>query len=461
MTIAAQNETDVGRASVADANERIPIWTKNLSQSQALQAGALGEVVKAKHIQEMALRSTSSHRLCVDLGGVRLRENGSTITFFSLPGYGPAPTTSSDCTAACKEHAECGQSSFTSDTGECRLLKARGAVMDFRGSYNSSYCGYINEKTLIMGMLKEVYDQQPWVAPPQECAWAGGDCRQSKCCNGVVCDWKYEGCKGYTCYAQTSSDDGFAGCMMEKPGNWNGSVVGGSRQPREMAKAPEGKLIHGTSLFCFIVMVPGSRASAGVVTNEGTLVDIQRKRGIGIFACDDNLVLTGYQSGMGAWGSVSNIDQFIGHWWTVKKDGRWLDHDWIVKVDADAVLFPDRLKWHLEKLRAPSGARLYLKNCNFRFQFMGAFEVMSREALELYFEKSDECSKKIGHQGGEDYYMTTCLDAIGVDHQTDFSLLHDKYAGQDGCCDDWAAAFHFYKTDDRWLRCHKQAVDCR
>merc|ERR1739845_341308 len=100
----------------------------------------------------------------------------------------------------------------------------------------------------------------------------------------------------------------------------------------------------------------------------------------------------GIPSPKAEWGSYSNINSFLKIWDQVKADGRWEQHDWIVKVDADAVFLPDRLKTHIRtQLKTPQGSKVYLRNIKFAFEFMGALEIMTREALALYFEKGHTC----------------------------------------------------------------------
>merc|ERR1719461_2573029 len=58
----------------------------------------------------------------------------------------------------------------------------------------------------------------------------------------------------------------------------------------------------------------------------------------------------------------------------------------------------------------------------------------------------------------------TCMDALGVGHLEDRTLLKDKYArpnhakfnltSVEHCADDVPAAFHPHKSADRWLACH-------
>merc|ERR1712151_1453079 len=101
---------------------------------------------------------------------------------------------------------------------------------------------------------------------------------------------------------------------------------------------------------------------------------------------------------------------------------------------------------------------------------MGSLEVFTKEALQVYldpghFEQqtgAEWCAQKLGHDGGEDFYMKACFDAMGVGHMSDTSLLNDKCTlGTEECMaagtckfdshdvspchDDAAVAFHPYK----------------
>merc|ERR1712066_1005860 len=192
-------------------------------------------------------------------------------------------------------------------------------------------------------------------------------------------------------------------------------------------------------------------------SSEAGLANNMKKTGRSIYQCDEHAFFEGSALGGGDSSSINNIDSFIGAWNKVRDDGRYLKHDWTVKVDCDAVFFPDRLRRHLWDLRTPQGSRVYLKNINFKFQFLGALEIFTKEALEHYFDKSGDCAGKVGHQGGEDYYMEACMDGIGIDHQTDFALLNDKYAATENCGDPWVVAFHFYKAVTHWNDCWQQA----
>mmetsp|Transcript_70390 Transcript_70390/g.177429 ORF Transcript_70390/g.177429 Transcript_70390/m.177429 type:complete len:561 (-) Transcript_70390:253-1935(-) len=302
----------------------------------------------------------------------------------------------------------------------------------------------------------------PVIPPPQKCSWANEDCHETKCCSNIECDYKFENCQGFKCYKKDNFDGGFAGCKPGPPGGWTGQLLGGTIAPREVPKAPADTETQGTSLFCFSVVMWNMPPPQGWQNSEKELANNWKSQGLGIMHCDEHMIVDGMPAPRSGWGSTSNIDVFIKYWQQVRDDGRYKKHDWVAKVDTDAVFFPNRLKMHLESYRAPKGTRAFVLNNAYRFKFLGALEVMTKEALDLYFENADRCSSgEGGHSGGEDYYMKVCLQGIGVDIITDTTLLFDKYAAQDGCNDGWAAAFHFWKKVSSWNYCHTEALNAQ
>jgi hypothetical protein len=244
---------------------------------------------------------------------------------------------------------------------------------------------------------------------------------------------------------------------------WDCTEIGGPNTTYALvAPVPDPNPAMGTSLFCVTVVLPHS--------SEEELKANQEGQQLGIFSpdCDGHHVLTGELVSKGEWQSAANTGVFIRIWKQVKADGQYQDHDWTVKVDLDAVFFPDRLKLHLEKLRAPIGSSVYLKNCGFKFGFMGSLEVLTKGAVNMYLDQIEDCSEHIGHDGGEDYYLMTCLDAIGVGHMVDMSLLRDRYDfgafpggfssdSTEDCSDGWSVAFHPHKHWSNWQACYSIA----
>jgi hypothetical protein len=118
--------------------------------------------------------------------------------------------------------------------------------------------------------------------------------------------------------------------------------------------------------------------------NEPKLVKLQYERGLGIFGCDEHVVLSNvsFQLSPGKPNSEKtvtfpgdmrvkfndwtwkiydvklalNTDVFIRVWRKIFELGHWRNYDWTVKADPDTVLFPSRLRYLLrERPLLPSG----------------------------------------------------------------------------------------------------------
>jgi len=145
----------------------------------------------------------------------------------------------------------------------------------------------------------------------------------------------------------------------------------------------------------------------------------------------------------------------------VKQEGKFWNNDWTIKADPDCVFFGNRISMHLEKMNVGKYDAVYIKNCDFKFRFQGSLEIFSEKAMETYFEYAGMCSDKIGHEGGEDFYIMTCMDAMGVHAIEDDDILYDKYATGEhlilddvsSCNNGWTAAFHPFRTLEVWNNC--------
>jgi len=449
----AGKKTSDALAKNSTAIHQVGVAKGLMSEGKSKEGESKGQMKAAGIMEANALKAVARDRLCVDLPGVWLGSS-SLLSLHRIVGHSNI-TTPQSCTLWCQEHATCKQCAFSFENKTCELFgEATVQPIAFRQTYNSSYCGKIAEKEDMLANVEKVFKMKPWVPDAPSCAWGGDSCLESKCCAAVCMpDAMFTKCEWYTCYKQ---DEYFAGCKTgSAPYGWNGTVLGG-HSPREVAKAEKGILTQGTSLFCFCVVMWNAGATMNSMDPEGVVAAHFKKKGRGIFQCDDHMFVDGQPTG-----SMHNIDSFIHAWEVVRQDGRYAKHDWTVKVDADAVFLPDRLRLHINSLRPPQGSRLYLRNCDFKFHFLGAIEVLTREAVELYYAKAQECNDHVGKQGGEDYWMLSCLEGIGVDYQTDYSLLNDKYAAEENCNDDWAVAFHFYKKVSDWDWCWHAATNAR
>jgi len=223
------------------------------------------------------------------------------------------------------------------------------------------------------------------------------------------------------------------------------------------------------SLFCFAIIRPTGY--------EPSLLKVQLERRVGIFDCDDFAVLsdTAFTLGQGPHGAVDTVTfpktavgvssdgtaantlLFMNAWEAVKKSTLNLQYDWTLKVDPDAVMLPARLRHHLAPYPDQS---VYVKNCG-AYQgagwpkMYGALEAFSRRAMSAYFRGAERCRSELDwHPWGEDIFIATCLDHLGVGSISDLDLVSDAACMGFSDCGNWhAAAFHPFKSEDAWLTC--------
>jgi len=223
------------------------------------------------------------------------------------------------------------------------------------------------------------------------------------------------------------------------------------------------------SLFCVAVTRPDGY--------EPGLMKAQAMEHAGIFACDeygvfsirkfviaDGVVTIPFTSapvGISKDGTAGNAKLFMNVWNAVKDDARWRLHDFIVKADPDTVLVPERLRQHLSYHKGSE--RMYVKNCQ-KYQgagwpaMFGSLEVLSRGALQSYFASQQRCRNELPWQAwGEDLYMASCMDHLGVGSTADTGVLTDGVCTGSNCFNHWAAAYHPFKSKESWLGCLRNA----
>jgi hypothetical protein len=400
-------------------------------------------------VELKALEAAAAARVCMDLPGVLLADAEGLSDFAPILADKEVGT-SEQCTDWCKKHGDCAQAVFSAGDKSCRLFE--GATTDvtvFSDGFNSSFCGAKLEEDDLKAKLDTAFSHQPYIPPLVDCSWDGEDCSGTKCCNDEVCEWDFSNCKSHSCFG--SGDQ--ATCMSECYGD-HCENQGTGRETREIEKAGKGVLMQGQSLYCFMVVVWS--------TPEAELANNAKDKGTGVYQCDDSDVIEGKKTDKTDWSTYINVAMFIDAWKQVQENGKYASHDWTVKVDADAVFFPNVLKDHLSQLRTPQGSRVYIKNAEYKFQFLGALEVLSQQAMTLYFEKGWICENLDHGKQGEDYFLKHCLDAIGADHQTDFDLLSDRVTNPSStkldCTSGWTAAYHWAKSVDDWNACYSKAL---
>jgi len=246
-------------------------------------------------------------------------------------------------------------------------------------------------------------------------------------------------------------------------------------------RTTSGLATKGTpAIFCWALFM--------VDEGKGEIPIIRRQveKGIGILECDEYALLaTAEETVIGkdpngkevktihvdmaeitrsVDGTAGNAKLFINCWNAILKDGRWRNYAWIIKVDPDAVIVADRMRAHLA---AHVLENVYVVNCNAfpgspNFPMMyGSVEVYSFKAIDTYERNQGSCLTDMGMmlpQWGEDYYMTHCLDHIGVGRISDFASVGDNVCTGGACSDGAFAAFHPYKVVDAWQKCYDQAM---
>merc|ERR1712113_673254 len=92
------------------------------------------------------------------------------------------------------------------------------------------------------------------------------------------------------------------------------------------------------------------------------------------------------------------------------------------------------------------------------YPIIGALEVLSSNAVNIYASKDDEDCKDLLHGSAEDWFMYRCLERLGVQVREDFSMLvHNQ--SKLGCFDRWIAAFHPFKTTKGFHECVKLSAE--
>jgi len=210
------------------------------------------------------------------------------------------------------------------------------------------------------------------------------------------------------------------------------------------------------------------------VARGGTEMDtmfMQRQVGGGIFGCDgfdvfssEEIDIDGYKtklipstaSGVSVDGTAANSQVFLKTWMAILNSKYWFNYDFIAKVDPDAILYPDRLRGHLQW---HVGQNVFFLNCAkyIPATMYGALEVFSKAALGAYLSQHQRCEQSLPFWSwGEDRYMANCLEMLGVHTQPDYlNFLHDERCWGVDCGNKAAVAFHSFKQVNHWFRCYE------
>jgi len=354
------------------------------------------------------------------------------------------------------ENGVCKKDPCSAQWEDCRETKccsaARGAqgMTCFEKDATYATCmDYLDPKYQKNWTGNKLGNRTKWEAG---CSWAGQECSQTHaCCN-----------EGYNCAVK---DDTFAGCAqnmkistfnrlhIDLPTDWDGTVLGGWRGEYEVQPAAEGGDVAGMSLYCIMVVLPDS--------GEVELLSKAKDNNASIFQCEAHKVYNSWKTDAATWGetaetTVVNTDVFLHVMGWVRDDGDYLKHDWTVKVDPDCVFLAQRLKDHMWGLRPPPNTAIYMKNNNVvgmgNQNFLGAIEVFSKRAIQIYLDNDQDCGKYLGTNSGEDGFFKGCMDALGVGFMWDRNMFKPNFDPAI-CTNGKYAAYHPIKYPEHWQRC--------
>lgn len=157
-----------------------------------------------------------------------------------------------------------------------------------------------------------------------------------------------------------------------------------------------------------------------------------------------------------------NTGPFLRAWKLMLSQGEYKKYGWSVKVDPDAVFSPQKLRMRLQtRVDAGMGPEdeVYVINCAQWGSLQGPLEVYSAAGATKFYTSLDQCTGSLNWQSwGEDWFMSRCMDMIGVKRETGYDFLKDKWCDdQMPTCSEDMVAFHPFKTQDSYMQCVRTA----
>ncbi|CAK0894880.1 unnamed protein product [Prorocentrum cordatum] len=310
-------------------------------------------------------------------------------------------------------------------------------------------------------------------------AWRGQLCSSARTCHPVTT---------LTVTSSTStSSTGFSSTETSSTGTSTQvtlmSAAPTSTTPLSVTSTSGNRSVRHLTLFCWSVATPGGY--------EIELVATQYRRGASIFNCDDFAVLSASEgveigpvdvimildtdgggekgvldNGRVTTNSFLNTEVFIQAWGIVMEQTRATTMDWIVKADPDTVFFPERLRQRVAEDMASGGEPVFYMNCNKVFgpgdepsKLFGSLEVFSQSAVRTFQNQKHRCLEELDWHGwGEDYFMSHCMDHIGVARVEDFDSFSDNRCNSAPCNDATKLSFHDFKDEGSWFWCWETSL---
>jgi hypothetical protein len=239
------------------------------------------------------------------------------------------------------------------------------------------------------------------------------------------------------------------------------------------------------------------------------IVNAQLGKGFGIDACDFSAIISSEDPrGLERAGAAlptwqQRLAGYRRVWLQVYNDRRYLRADWIVRSEPDAVLLPNNLRRQLAELRVLAGVPLYvqpggldeegngagrsaeesgkwsmwlrrrlgqevprgeprlLRGGSGSGGFSGPFDILSKEALQLYVNNSRKCSPDSVSEQYFDHspYMSSCLDLLGASYVLGGKNLLDSSGRLSACNGANTAFLQPFPSLQRWTGCVARAMN--
>jgi len=229
------------------------------------------------------------------------------------------------------------------------------------------------------------------------------------------------------------------------------------------------------SLFCWALSLPRG--------TESILLAKQHAAQVGIFACEEHLVVTNETSLRaqfapdsrsktlrlsiineplftpigGKYNTALHTPIFIKAWHAVFKDAKYEDHEWTLKLDPDAVFVPHRVRLLLVRHQCGGHACSPRYISNFGKDLHGPVEVLNKQAMQVYALGKDRCKSNLDYSDkNEDGFLRLCLDLLGIIHDAEPTLLSDWHTvdgAEPSACDTVHAVFHPFKEWEFYHTC--------
>merc|ERR1712032_327405 len=153
---------------------------------------------------------------------------------------------------------------------------------------------------------------------------------------------------------------------------------------------PVATKLEGKKLYCFAVYTKNTGSTKK--SYELDLLQVQKKSGVSIFACeawdvfsdvadaiDGSYSMIPVEDAFGEFHQIKrktgvwvNWGMFYQVWVKVREVGKWQQGDYVVKADADAVFVPQRLREWLGSKGGDTPHGVYFENCpNVQYGFFG------------------------------------------------------------------------------------------